>query len=1466
MDDDAAASRIGKGNREVASNQPPMSTTSATPMDREQLRVALEQARSTVAGSRSAVLLYGPAGIGKSTLVEQVFAAPEEGVFGLGKGEQFGSTHPYRPLIDALTQALTGWLSQAGPAALDSLRGSLGDFAPVLLPLFPPLAAVWPEMAHESPGEEGRGQVPFALRALVLALGTVTAPIVLALDDLQWVDDETLHRIELGLSDPDQKGLLGIFCCRDSPAALRRAREFLARLQASGASTLELRVFPLNRDEVGQVLARELGPTEDDEGLAKLVDKVCRSSNGSPLFVHHAVGYLASGGDLDWGGLADDDRLPALLTQRLGTLDPVHREVLALAACAGSSVSRSVLRRAAAKTHPMANVPLALEQASRAGLVSLSDGVVRMSHDRVQEACAGNPTGWPARHLALWEAGVEELDQPEQASDEQLFWLVDRQIQAASFLSAHPLRSTAISLALVASRRARLRAASSVAVKACTLAQRLLLPEDDDSLRARVAVEHAVATWLSGDATRFELLADEAERIATPLELVPVTMLRLQAHTARGKMGLALQLAEEAVLRLCPALEGTLRDPTDWSQDPETIEQLLSEAAHMLTGNDELTRAIGGLLGTAKAAAYVAAPERLPGLVRAGFEQARAHGAPPTFPLTLACWAALLATRQETLGQALRAGRLALSLAAGANDEVVRARTSDLAYGMVLCWQGDFREVIVPLEANSRLARRHGTYEYAGYSLLKSLAYRLFAGADLTALAADLEEARKEMVTLGQRRIARYLERDAVVVKRLLIPGPDPSSLADRSFNLAQLLAELQASDDHYGLLYTAVARRLLAVVYEQTEAAQQLARQAHSHVAGGHGLVHQAMLCWLEGLALLAGNGPLPTASEQRARHCLDRLEQLTEHARVIWGPRASLLQAELERRLGQPELARQAYTQAEAAAERASLPLDLYLIRRQRALLSGEDAESWRRQADQALRLWRGAPRHEMPTVADGVCWAARVVNASSEQALGLALSELLRGMFPTARFSVVRQGGTVLASWQAGPGFATEQLEEILRKGRRLESELEWLGVPILVGDRVAGAIVLRDGGGFPEHVLPRLHDISTLAGTALANLGEDQALSAWSEREALYTTLMQESPAGLFARDRQGLLIWANVAYSRALGVPLHELLGRRLVDSLPSVLAEQQQAECQSVVDEERPLETLVAIPQPEGGHREYVVHRTPLRDTNGRVIGMCGVSTEVTELRRAQEELERGRRLRAVGEFAAHITHDLNNLVHIICCNAELLEMSLGRDPRWTEELSNISLAGARARELGQRITMLGQAQSTPSQTPLDLVALLEDSVRLMRSRLPDTVGLELSTEPLEGKVLGDALQLSRVLDNLLSNAWQALPPEGGSIDVTLLSSEGVPEEAPGETARSSRYALLKVTDSGKGIDSATLSRIFDPYFTTKGEGTGLGLSIVHAVVQGMGGSITVSSRPGLGSSFSVYLPLTPDAAEASQR
>lgn len=1448
------------------------------PGSRSEIISARQEARSRAhSGKRVAILLYGPAGIGKSTLVETAFTDMETSLYGWGKGEQFGSTHPYRPLIEAIGEAVERWLLLAAPTEVEQLQARMQDFEDVLAALLPSFSSLWGMgTVPTPPSHDHRHRVPFALRALVAALASVAPPLVLVLDDLQWVDDETLRRVERGLADPELQGVLGVFCCRDERAAIKRAQEFLSRLGSDGVETLQLCVYPLTDEEIAHLTSDRLGRSVED--VAPLVQVVCQRSGGSPLYVHHAIEYLAAGGTLE-ARAANGDILE-LLTHRMANFSEQEREALGLAACAGNRTSVDLLVRAAAKVLPGLDISAFFQRAEEIGLVTLSldRRLLGMSHDRVQEACAGSPTRWPARHLALWEAGLVGLNNPENLPDEQLFWLVDRQSNASSLLLEHPQKQLAIELALTASRRARLRAAVRVAQRSSALAQRLLSSHDPDPLRGAVLVEHAVTSWLTGDLANFELLSQDAECLATPLQFVPVTELRLQASIARGELSLAVNMALSAARRLLPSIEIS-ESPTEshgkplethWSE-PRHVDRLLFEFRHLQPHGDPTLEAVSRLLSTAHAAAYVGDPSRLPDLLQTEIELARSMGAASTFPITLAFWGALLATRLSTLGQALEVGRLALSLAAPGSDGLVRARTADMVYGMVLCWQGDLRDTIEPLRANSELAASYGTFEYAGYSLLKSFSYRLFTGASLPELARDLEAGHRRIVALGQTRIARYFERDAAVLRQLLRPSSDPSGLSDGSFELEKLTEELRASNDGYGLLYTATSRLLLAVVFEQWEAGQNLAAEAEKLRMGGPGLAHQAMLSWLSALAHLAGSTPVEAGALQIAEQALSHLDAVAKFGPTVWLPRAALVRAELARHRGHLSLAEQAYQEALEAAKHSRLLLDQYLICARRALLKPDAHRSWRLQAQTALQLWRGEVPHrpwQEPSVShEALHHAASLATATTLETLGSSLIDILWPEISHTQGRVAGPRGQTLASWNGGQTLGQAEIDEVLGSGKMVwKSDPQRRGfslcAPILAAETAGAAIYILDSGHDQRPtaaLLSLVETAGTLAGVALKSLGMGVKLG-WAEneladREALYSTLIQENPAGLFARDREGRVILANKAYAQMTGLPLHELLGRRLYDILPAALAEERLHSDQIALQEARLVDTIEISQSQSGTPKEYVTLRVPLRDRQGQIVGVCGVSTDVTELRRAREEAERSRRLRALGDFAAKIAHDVNNLVTVINFQVELLEPQLCESSQAQENLATISLAASQASDLANQILTFGHPRAGSEEFLLSDVA--QECCRLLQATLPPGVSLSSDWQEETAPIKADRLALSQALNNLLANAVHALPPTGGTIHLAITTHWQKSGEPNPLELSEGVYQVLSVQDNGCGMDAQTLRSAFDPFFTTKpqGKGTGLGLSIVHGVIKANGGELSVVSHLGEGTTFHLYFP-----------
>jgi PAS domain S-box-containing protein len=291
------------------------------------------------------------------------------------------------------------------------------------------------------------------------------------------------------------------------------------------------------------------------------------------------------------------------------------------------------------------------------------------------------------------------------------------------------------------------------------------------------------------------------------------------------------------------------------------------------------------------------------------------------------------------------------------------------------------------------------------------------------------------------------------------------------------------------------------------------------------------------------------------------------------------------------------------------------------------------------------------------------------------------------------------------------------------------------------------------------------------------------------------------------------------------------------------------------------------IVRPDGAIR-IVRRETELyRDETGKAVSVAGVVHDVTEQRAAQHrqgDLERqllhSQKLDALGTLAGGIAHDLNNTLVPVLGLAKLTQDRLPEGSRERANLAMILKAGERARDLVQRILAFSR-KDAPTRIPVDIAALLRDSLKMLRASLPATLHIDEKIEEVP-QILADPAQLHQIVINLVVNAAQAIGDRMGTIIIALGAA---PTGALGTLAP---VVHLSVSDTGRGMDAATQQRIFEPFFTTKpvGEGTGLGLSVVHGIVMQHGGRITVASTLGEGSRFDVLLPAVSDEKDADAR
>ncbi len=257
------------------------------------------------------------------------------------------------------------------------------------------------------------------------------------------------------------------------------------------------------------------------------------------------------------------------------------------------------------------------------------------------------------------------------------------------------------------------------------------------------------------------------------------------------------------------------------------------------------------------------------------------------------------------------------------------------------------------------------------------------------------------------------------------------------------------------------------------------------------------------------------------------------------------------------------------------------------------------------------------------------------------------------------------------------------------------------------------------------------------------------------------------------------------------------------------------------------------------------------------------VIRDVTEKRRAmvekdllEKKLREAQRLESIATLAGGIAHDFNNILTSIMGYTELAILQLGKDDPVARDLQVVLDAGNRARELVRQILTFSR-QRPGRKKPLKVQMLAKEALKMLEAASPASITIhqEINDES-GGVILADPVQIHQLIMNLCINAINAMEQEGGTLTVAI-SGVRIEEEANSEGVPPGRYVLIRVIDTGPGIEPEILDRIFEPYFTTreKEKGTGLGLAVVHGIVHGHGGHITVKSEPGKGTEFQVYFP-----------
>jgi two-component system cell cycle sensor histidine kinase/response regulator CckA len=286
-----------------------------------------------------------------------------------------------------------------------------------------------------------------------------------------------------------------------------------------------------------------------------------------------------------------------------------------------------------------------------------------------------------------------------------------------------------------------------------------------------------------------------------------------------------------------------------------------------------------------------------------------------------------------------------------------------------------------------------------------------------------------------------------------------------------------------------------------------------------------------------------------------------------------------------------------------------------------------------------------------------------------------------------------------------------------------------------------------------------------------------------------------------------------------------------------------------------------------GGQQRWIANQgRVVRDAAGAVLYMTGVCLDVTDRKLLEERLRQAQRMDSIGQLAGGIAHEANNMMSVVlgCADYVLQRSDLVDAVR--QDVDQIWRAAKRTAGITQQLLAFSRRQVLQPQV-LDLNTTVRELEPILTRALGESRGLRMHLSPTLGWVRADPGQLEQVLLNLTLNARDAMA-EGGRLTIETMNvmlDEAYVAAKPVETLQPGEYAALVVTDTGHGMDRATLGRIFEPFFTTKGvgEGTGLGLSTVYGIVKQSGGFIWAYSEPGLGTTIKLYFPLVTASAES---
>jgi PAS domain S-box-containing protein len=367
------------------------------------------------------------------------------------------------------------------------------------------------------------------------------------------------------------------------------------------------------------------------------------------------------------------------------------------------------------------------------------------------------------------------------------------------------------------------------------------------------------------------------------------------------------------------------------------------------------------------------------------------------------------------------------------------------------------------------------------------------------------------------------------------------------------------------------------------------------------------------------------------------------------------------------------------------------------------------------------------------------------------------------------------------------------------------------------------------------------------------------------------VIEATPDAIFVKDLEGRYILINAAAARFIDKSPADIVGKNDLELYPAETARRFMEEDQAVLATAG-AQSFEGVARGEAGTQDYLVTKGVYRDRDGQILGVFGISHDVTELRHAREALDearealfRSQKLEAVGQLTGGVAHDFNNILAIILGNVELLKMTLPHDPHVIQVIDTMTRATLHGRDLTSQLLAFSRRRLLNPRA-VDMGGLVSDTVRLLGRTLGAAIQISTETGSEAVVAMVDPAAFEAAMLNVALNARDAMP-NGGVLSIHM-SRADIRASTTKDDLGPGSYAKIALSDTGSGMTNEVAAKAFEPFFTTKasGRGSGLGLSMVYGFAKQTGGTVTIDSSPGAGTTVTIFIPLAAGMATPLRR